>query len=135
MTSKIDQKVIDNDSFSIVKDYVKNMEEYDNLEKIKYKTIFTRIILDLEYIFDNLKEVRNIEPRAKEILEEVDYFNREESSVMELDDLNDLEFARLNGHYDDEDEYTEDYYDDRDPFDDDYGNGFLGWFNGASCDI
>ena len=133
MTSKINQKVIDNDSFSIVKDYVKNMEDYDKKELEKTKIKYNKIVLDLNYIFDNLKEVRNIEPRAIEILEEVDYFNREESSVMELDDLNDLEFARLNGYYDDE--YTDDYeemYDDRDPYDED---GFMGWFNGASCDI
>ena len=133
MTSKIDQKVIDNDSFSIVTTYVKNMEDFDKKELEKTKIKYNKLVLDLNYIFDNLKEVRILDPRAKEILEEVDYFNREESSIMELDDLNDLEFARLNGYYDEEDEYTEDYetmYDDSDPYD-----GFMGWFNGASCDI
>ena len=127
----MNQKVIDNDSFSIVKEYVKSMDEYDLLQINRTKMLMDRVVDDLNYIFEGLKEHLNCYPSPKQILDDVEEFNEIEIQN-ELDDLNDIEFARLNG-YVDEDEFTDDYdeyYDDRDPYD-----GFMGWFNGASCDI
>ena len=49
------QKVIDNDSFGIVKDYVKAMEKFDKKEKEKTEFKFVRVLDQLNFLTRHIR--------------------------------------------------------------------------------
>ena len=139
--SKSNQVVIDPNSFSIVEDYVKGMEDFDDYIKEKYnKPRYTHLVVqeinrlgaDSEMIDPMLGGTYEVK-KAMELMKQDDAIimivgpkqtisTRILRLIKEEDqypDLSESEWERLNGYE------SEGYGSD----------GFMGWFGGASCDI
>ena len=138
--SESKQVVIDPNSFSIVEDYVKGMEDFDDYIKEKYhKPRYTHLVVQEINRLGTDSEIDTMLVGTFEIKNAMELMKNDDSITMivgpkqtissrilrlikeedQYPDLSESEWERLNGYE------SEGYGSD----------GFMGWFGGASCDI